>query len=160
MSFGEGKDLLEAHTAALFGTSPSHRSVRIMVTVPTQAANDYAFVRDLVAAGMDCMRINCAHDSRADWERMVINLRRAETELGRKCRIVDGPRGTRICALARWSRGHASSSSSPARLRSASVTAPARVGLFPKDAANHTRLTADAMLPVAARMACEVQARR
>src|SRR5208283_2782204 len=74
VSFADGKELLDTHTDALFGTSSTRRHVRIMVTVPTQAADDYGFVRDLVAAGMDCMRINCAHDSREDWERMVTNL--------------------------------------------------------------------------------------
>jgi pyruvate kinase len=59
-----------------------------MVTVPAEAADDHRVVTELVAAGMDCMRINCAHDSRAEWERMATNLRRAERESGRSCRIV------------------------------------------------------------------------
>ena len=88
VNFADGKELLDAHTEALFGKSSSRRNVRIMVTVPHQAADDRGFVRDLVAAGMDCMRINCAHDSPAEWERMAINLRQAEHETGRKCRIV------------------------------------------------------------------------
>jgi pyruvate kinase len=67
VSFAEGKELLYAHTVALFGKNSSPRNVRIMVTVPTQAADDYALVWELVSAGMDCMRINCAHDSREQW---------------------------------------------------------------------------------------------
>jgi pyruvate kinase len=38
-------------------------------------------------AGMDIMRINCAHDSPAAWRAMVDHLRRAEREVGRSCRI-------------------------------------------------------------------------
>ncbi len=30
--------------------------------MPTEAATDFDLVRDLLAAGMDVMRINCAHD--------------------------------------------------------------------------------------------------
>ena len=66
-----------------------------MVTMPSEAASDYLLVRELVAAGMDCMRINCAHDGVAEWERMIENLRRARRELGKKCRVlmdIGGPK--------------------------------------------------------------------
>src|SRR5512147_119708 len=39
--FGEGKALLERHTEALLGPRPTDRSVRIMVTMPSEAADDY-----------------------------------------------------------------------------------------------------------------------
>jgi len=58
-----------------------------MVTLPTEAASDYRLVRDLVAAGMDAVRINCAHDSEVEWARMITHVRRAERELGRPCRV-------------------------------------------------------------------------
>ena len=59
-----GRALLQAHADALFGPPPRGRDVRIMVTMPPEAARDYALVRNLLRAGMDCMRINCAHDDR------------------------------------------------------------------------------------------------
>ncbi len=62
--------------------------VRIMVTMPSEAADDYHLVHDLLQQGMDCMRINCAHDDAAAWLRMIEHLRRAERSLGRPCRIV------------------------------------------------------------------------
>jgi len=55
-----------------------------MVTMPSEAAHDYALVHDLLESGMNCMRINCAHDDAAVWGRMIQNLRRAEASLGRK----------------------------------------------------------------------------
>jgi hypothetical protein len=58
---------LAAHTEALFGPQLEGRTVRIMVMMPGEAAEDYLLVHDLVAAGMDCMRINCAHDDAATW---------------------------------------------------------------------------------------------
>src|SRR5215469_14954561 len=82
------KGLLEEHTVALLGPKPAHRSVRIMVTMPSEAATDYNLVRDLVAEGMDCMRINCAHDEIGAWDRMVANLHKARKETGRDCRIL------------------------------------------------------------------------
>ena len=90
-----GEALLWAHTDALFGPAPDGRTVRIMVTMPGEAGTDYLLVRDLVAAGMDCMRINCAHDDAAVWERMVEHLRRANHEVQRACRLsmdIGGPK--------------------------------------------------------------------
>jgi pyruvate kinase len=83
-----GTALLEARTARLLGPEPALRAVRIMVTMPTEAAEDDQLIRDLLAAGMDCMRINCAHDSPAEWEEMIARLRRAEADLGRRCRVL------------------------------------------------------------------------
>ena len=90
-----GEVLLAAHTDALLGPAPDGRTVRIMVTMPGEAASDYPLVRELVAGGMDCMRINCAHDDAAVWERMVHHLARANRELHRACRLsmdIAGPK--------------------------------------------------------------------
>lgn len=84
----EGKKILGDNADALFGPREGGRSVRIMVTLPTEAATDYNLVRDLVAGGMDCARINCAHDGEEEWLLMTKNLKRAEVETGKKCRIL------------------------------------------------------------------------
>jgi pyruvate kinase len=63
----EGGALLPAQTDDLPGPAPASRDVRIMVTMPGHAAHDFALVRDLVASGVDCTRINCAHDGRETW---------------------------------------------------------------------------------------------
>ncbi len=80
-------ELLGAHAQALLGPSPAGRQVRIMVTVPTEAGADYTLVHELVRRGMDCMRINCAHDDPDVWGRMIEHLRRASAALGRPCRV-------------------------------------------------------------------------
>jgi pyruvate kinase len=87
LEFAEGKARLQANTDALLGPAPRKRSVRIMVTVPSEAAEDYELVRQLVANGMNCMRINCAHDDAEAWSAMIANLQRAKQELGRECLI-------------------------------------------------------------------------
>lgn len=84
----EGRLILERNATRLLGPQRKGRSVRIMVTMPQQAAKDYGLVRDLLASGMDCMRINCAHDSESDWAGMISNLRLAEKEVGRTCRVL------------------------------------------------------------------------
>ena len=61
-----------------------------MVTVPSEAATDYELVRDLFAGGMNCMRINCAHDNQEAWSGMLANLRKAQKEIGQRCTIAMG----------------------------------------------------------------------
>ncbi len=86
-AFFRGNRMLERQTKAVFGETPENRSVFIMVTFPAEAATDYDLVRDLLKYGMNCARINCAHDSATEWAAMIANLRRAEQELGRSCKV-------------------------------------------------------------------------
>lgn len=87
VNFRTGPELLRDHARALLGSDPQGRFVRIMVTMPSEAATDPKLVEDLLGAGMDVMRINCAHDGPEAWSAMVENLRRAERTLGRSCRV-------------------------------------------------------------------------
>lgn len=82
-----GQLTLEHHSNTLLGPPRQERTVRIMVTMPSEAAHDYALIHGFLNSGMDCMRINCAHDSPDEWEKMINHLRRAEIELGVKCRV-------------------------------------------------------------------------
>jgi pyruvate kinase len=79
-------DLAE-HTRALLGPEPDGRKVRIMVTLPPEAA-DYSLVRGLIESGMNCARINCAHDDAEIWQKMAHHVRRASEELQSPCSIV------------------------------------------------------------------------
>jgi pyruvate kinase len=88
LDFAGGERLLAEHTEALLGPTPAGRSVRIMVTMPSEAADNFTLVRDLLRQGMDCMRINCAHDNADAWSRMIDHLKRAERMLGKSCRVV------------------------------------------------------------------------
>ncbi len=87
-AFSAAALLLEKQTLRLFGPSHHHRFVRIMVTFPGEAASDYVFVRELVKRGMDCARINCAHDTPVAWKQMVEFVRQAERDTDRQCKIM------------------------------------------------------------------------
>ena len=87
-TFGKDGGQLARCTDNLFGNSPKHRTVRIMVTLPSEAATDYNFVRELVKRGMDCARINCAHDTVDTWKQMSKFVRRAAKETGRNCKVL------------------------------------------------------------------------
>ena len=86
--FHSGAQLLEQHAAALFGPPSAQRHVRIMVTLPSEAAVDGALVLDMVRAGMDIARINCAHDSAAQWVAMADHVRVAARKTGREVRVL------------------------------------------------------------------------
>lgn len=94
--FFRGDDLLEAETERVLGPEPAGRRVRIMVTFPTQAAEDYGFVLETLRRGMNVARINCAHDSPVEWLAMVENVRRAERETGLSCKIAMDLGGPKI----------------------------------------------------------------
>jgi pyruvate kinase len=95
-SFSKGRDLLAHNAAALFGLPPADRSVRIMVTLPTEAAFDFNLVKGLLARGMNCARINCAHDDEAIWAKLIKNIRRGERETGMRCKILMDLAGHKI----------------------------------------------------------------
>ncbi len=145
--FTASRPALEHNTIRLLGPKPAGRNVRIMVTMGSEAASDYQLVHDLVGAGMDCMRINCAHDDEQAWASMVENLKRAKTELKKECRILidlpgpklrTGPIET-LPGVVKWR---------PRRDRYGRVTEPAHIWLSPKQDSYRCPPGADACLPV------------
>ena len=87
LSIEEGEALLAAHTQRLFGPHRDGEGVYIMVTLPSEAADQGDLVMAMLRAGMDCARINGAHDDAAIWTRMIDQVRRASAALQVPCRI-------------------------------------------------------------------------
>jgi len=106
VDFRTGPLLLRDHARLLLGPTRRLRSVRIMVTMPSEAASDEQLLVDLLRAGMDVMRINCAHDDADGWRRMACNLRRAERIVGRKCRIQADLAGPKLRTGSIGAAGH------------------------------------------------------
>lgn len=91
-----GRTTLAHNALRIFGPAPVDRTVRIMVTLPGSVADDGVLLEKLLKEGMDCARINCAHDDRAHWERILAKLRHAETACGRRCQVVMDLAGQKI----------------------------------------------------------------
>ncbi len=106
VDFRTGPLLLRDHARLLLGPTRRLRSVRIMVTMPSEAASDEQLLVDLLRAGMDVMRINCAHDDDGLWRRMASNLRKAERIVGRKCRIQADLAGPKLRTGSIGAAGH------------------------------------------------------
>jgi pyruvate kinase len=86
-AFHAGARLLAANARRLFGDG-GRTSVRVMVTLPSEAADDAELLQGLLEAGMDCARINCAHDGPEEWARMLQHLGAAQARTGHPCRVL------------------------------------------------------------------------
>jgi pyruvate kinase len=144
---GQGNHLLDRNTEALFGKSPTDRHVRIMVTMPPEAATKYELVRDLLAQGMDCMRINCAHDGPEAWSGMILNLRRAEKETNKRCKVAMDLAGPKL-RTGPIEPGPAVLKYRPQRDACGRVVSPARIWLTPDSSPEVPPEPADAVVPV------------
>jgi pyruvate kinase len=98
-AFFRGERLLRAETTRVFGPQRSNRAVRIMVTLPTEAADDGDLITALVRAGMDAARINCAHDDADAWRKMAAHVRAAERSLGLRCVVYADLAGPKVRTL-------------------------------------------------------------
>jgi len=90
-----GEEALLTASDAVFGPKSRRPLTRIMATLPSEAAWDPSLAGRLIDAGMDCARINCAHDDPSSWGRMIDNLRAAAKARGAACRVlmdVAGPK--------------------------------------------------------------------
>jgi pyruvate kinase len=150
----EGRAALRQHTDLLLGTRPQGRDVRIMVTLPSEAARDPSILRSLVAAGMDVCRINCAHDDPEAWSLMLANLRQAERELSRTCRVLMDLAGPKV-RTGEVGPGPAVVVLRPEKDALGAVKEPARVWLTAAEAPVPPPSPAAATLPIpASALAC------
>jgi len=147
VDFDDGRRLLAQHTEDLLGPKPLERQVHIMVTMPTEAADDYVLVESLVKHGMNCMRINCAHDSPVEWVRMIDHLRRAEQATQRRCLLLMDLAGPKL-RTGPMEVGPAVVKVRPQRNAFGGVIAPARLWLTNQEMPVAPPSPANATLPV------------
>ncbi|HEY0328266.1 MAG TPA: pyruvate kinase [Rhodopseudomonas sp.] len=93
--FFAGEQHLQQRAEAVFGP-PSARHTALLVTCPTEAADDPSFMLRLAERGVDAIRINCAHDSAAQWQRMINHVHTAEQATGRRIKILMDIAGPKI----------------------------------------------------------------
>ena len=93
--FRESALLRERNSRELFGEKNNARGDRIMVTMPSDAAINESLIEALMKAGMNVMRVNCAHDNAEVWQAMIRNMQEASKRCGRSCRVqidLSGPK--------------------------------------------------------------------
>ena len=142
-----GSVLLQSNAKNLLGKLPAHRKVRIMVTLPGEAADDYTLIKDMLLKGMDCARINCAHDDTAVWLRIIEQIKQSRRETGRHCNILMDLAGPKLRTgdialgppVIKWQ---------PRRDDHGRVTAPARIWLHEEKDNISCPASADACIPI------------
>jgi len=155
-AFDTGADRLELNTDLLLGQHPKKRRVHIIVTIATEAADDYLMVHQLLQSGMNCMRINCAQDDPLVWSRMIRHLRNAERATGRSCRILMDLGGPKL-RLGQMESRPATIKIKPVRAASGHVERPARIWLSPMKASISEMPAADANIALDSDWLAEVK---
>ena len=135
----------DEHRRAILGPSPDGRHVSIMVTLPTEAAENEELVAEMIAAGMNVARINCAHDDAEIWKRMIANVRMKATEADTECRVIMDLAGPKL-RTGELTPGPRVIHIRPKRDAMGRVVAPRRIRLIPEDALQ--RGTKIAVVPV------------
>ncbi|KAG0450744.1 hypothetical protein HPP92_026771 [Vanilla planifolia] len=82
------KKRISVHTAALFGECKDKKAGQIMVTVGREAVNNELLITNLLKAGVDAIRINCAHDDSAIWSEIIRIVKYSSQMLEKPCRIL------------------------------------------------------------------------
>lgn len=96
LTWHDAEKILHQHARDLFGPKPPGRHVYIMATAPLRAEFSDVWVRNILKAGANLIRINCAHDTKKDWEEMVAGIRRTAAGSGIPCRILIDLSGPKI----------------------------------------------------------------
>ena len=96
LSIKKSNQRLKDNARDLLGYRSKGRRTRIMVTIPTEAASDEQLVEEMISNGMNCARINCAHDTPEIWLHMIENIRRASVKLKRTVKITMDLAGPKI----------------------------------------------------------------
>ena len=143
----DGQRLLKKHTECLLGYQPTYRHTRIMVTMPSEAADNYMLLYNLLKNGMNCIRINCAHDNADIWWKMIQNLHRAEKATKLSCKIIMDIAGPKL-RTGPIEPKPAVIKIHPLRNDFGKVIRPARVWLTPKEAPKLPKISADFYIPL------------
>ncbi|MCO5608463.1 hypothetical protein L7F22_062673 [Adiantum nelumboides] len=126
ISIGRSKLLLNHNTITLFGPRTSQRKTYIMVTLSEEVIQNEDAVLELMKAGMDIARINCAHGNPEAWGSVIQTVRHCSQMLEQPCRVLMDLAGPKLRTSA-FPPGPCVQKIRPHRDGLGNVTLPARV---------------------------------
>jgi len=126
MSWQTANRYLHEHTHGVLGPRPGDRHIYIMVTAPSAIEADRAWMAKMLRAGMNALRINCAHEGEREWGKMIRALAGARRETDRECCVLMDLAGPKI-RTGRIIPARRIQTWTPAKDDAGTVTAPARV---------------------------------
>lgn len=135
--------ILEQNSKALFGSIKNERKTAILVTQPIEVALNRSLVKSLLDQGMDCARINCAHDNPIIWKQIIDTIREEDKE----CKILMDVGGPKL-RTGKMKPGHKVIHIKPTRNSLGQVVAPAKVWLAPYGVQPPAGEEADVIIPV------------
>lgn len=147
LSMKKAAKIIRRNNKILFGYKSKKRRTRIMVTLPGTAADDPVFIERLIKLGMNCARINCAHDNPEAWLKMVKNVRSASIKMKRNCKIAMDLAGPKL-RTGSMIPGPKVIHIKPRRNDLGQVVQPAQVWIAPPDVPPPLNSEVDAILPV------------
>lgn len=126
LSWEAASQILHQHTRDVLGPRPPDRHIYIMVTAPSAREADAAWMAKLLRAGMNVLRINCAHEGEREWAEMIRALRAARAQTGKSCRVLMDLAGPKI-RIGAVANPRPIATWKPTKDDLGRVTAPARV---------------------------------
>ena len=82
IGYKKSKKLIKKHASELFNAVRNEHFTEIMVTLPTEAADNKTMIEEMIDSGMEIARIDLSHGDLEIWTKMVRNIQivRAETK--------------------------------------------------------------------------------
>jgi pyruvate kinase len=146
ISIKKSEKLIRKNTERLFGYKSKKRRTRIMVTLPSTAAEDYSMVNRLIGLGMNSARINCAHDEPEVWAKMIANIQRSNNASQKNCKVMMDLGGPKL-RTGSIKEGPKLIHIKPQRDQTGRVTKAAKIWIAPPDILPPDK-TADAIIPI------------
>ena len=87
VGFKKSRKLLKKHANTLFHETEKKHFTEIMVTLPNEAAEDKAMIKDMAMSGMQIARINLSHGNTDIWQKMVNFIHEVQKETQLKLKI-------------------------------------------------------------------------
>ena len=137
------KIILKKNYRALFGKIKNKRKTAILVTQPLDAANHKQFTKSLLKQGMDCARINCAHDDKIIWKQIIDNIKENE----KHCKIMMDLGGPKL-RTGKMKPGPKVIHIKPKKNTLGQVIEPAKIWLAPYGVRPPMDKEVDAVIPV------------
>lgn len=132
ISLKKSRKILSANTRELFGRKSKKRRTRIMVTMPSEVAEDSKIAGRFLKAGMNCARINCAHDDATRWRKMISNIKSGEGKKAGNCKIMMDLGGPKL-RTGKMVEGPKVFHIKPERDNMGNVVKPAKLWMAPPD---------------------------
>lgn len=81
-------EIASSHASRLFGPSDDRKHAHIMVTIGREAISNETLLMDILKAGANIIRINCAHDDATVWSEIIRMAKHSSQMLEKPCRIL------------------------------------------------------------------------